>query len=289
MSKVRFALFVALLALCATAAFGQIYVVQFVSGPVDLKAGSSWKPLEFDARLGSDAVLRLGAGGLVELAGQGGRVSAAKAGTYKVADLFVAGAASRGGVMKGAVGKLTKLATTAQPMTTAVGGVRGDLASGPGAMMWSSEDDPDELLARADEAAAEGRLDDAASDYEKAFGVGGGPRAFRGQVFALAAAGRSAAALAVLIKAESTDDELLLLRARLLIDASAPEEAEILLGPISKSPELPKKQEALLLLGYSAWYRSDAVLAAARFEEARELDPASEIGGEAAARLAELK
>ncbi len=302
-------LFLLVFAGCAFLAAAQPVVqVDWVEGVVERMVGSAWRAVDIGDSFGTDTTLRLAKGANAELTSGGVHVRLLAPGTYKLADAFAK--AKGGSPASDAAAKIAKLAGKGDYnlVTSTTAGVRGDLQSGapPASLQWDEGLDP----ASAGSGGSDGTDEDPYSPVIALFSQGNyqqatksardlrlsaAPQAsFRSAYWEAAsffAQGLALPAIRTLEKAEpdpaapeyrAAD----FLAARIWMELSEWEKALASLNRYG-APDAPLGDRQASLLLASVCYDSLKKKADSRkaLEAARDLDPSSDLGKEAAARL----
>ena len=276
-----------------TLGYGQDFVLDYLDGIVEIREGTSWIEIDLGDELFADSVIRLDEDTMVEISGKGMRLTITEQGIYSVADLLDNNnrVASWGiGSVLGS--KLGALTGESKQGKTAVMGVRAAAADSGPELSWM--DEGEELL-------AEGKLLLQSGDYEEAveifeegydFADIDEEQQFLFHIgYAYALQGRNAQAMKYLTQVEAEISapffaDLVLLKGQLLVQSLSFQAAIELFDLYLKS--LPGGEHSQAILFLSAICRqglNDEAEAFSLLKAARDLDPASEIGRAAAARL----
>jgi len=277
------ALIAGLALLVAAGGFAQA-TLSYAYGKLELSQGGQWRELTVGSPLPAQAMVRLEAGSVAELASGELRITLSRPGTYFLPDLLSASQeASRwglGAVVRNKVRLLfsAPLARESTPMA-----VRAEQMQGDGGLGWMDEEQ--DALVRGRAALGEERYADAARSFQEALELGDGsqrPTYLFYTGYALAMAGQGGAAQQALAQIEDPQGlphyaEYVLLSARLAIEGQGYAQAERLLqGFLDSRPGHPAAQEALLLAAFCSRGLGRAEQAKARLQRVIELDGSTE-------------
>lgn len=291
---------------CAVlAAAQQVVQVDWVEGTVERMVGSAWRAVDIGDSFGTDATLRLAKGASAELTSGGVHVRLLAPGTYKLADAFAR--AKGGSPASDTAAKIAKLAGKGDYnlVTSTTAGVRGEAqgqAPDPTKMTWDEGQDP--------ASAGTGEIEDPYAPVIALYNQGNYPQASKGardlrlsaapqasfrsaywEAASFFAQGLAIPAIRTLEKA-SPDPAAPeyraadFLAARIWMELAEWDKALASLGRYG-SPDAPLADRQASLILSSVCYdslrkRTDSRKA---LEAALALDPASDLGKEAAARL----
>ena len=289
------------------AAAQQVVQVDWVEGTVERLVGSAWSAVDIGDSFGTDVTLRLAKGASAELSSGSVHVRLLAPGTYKLSEAFTK--AKGGSPASDTAAKIAKMAGKGDYnlVTATTAGVRGDLQSGapPASLQWDegredatsgasesweSEDPYSPVIALYNQ----GNFQQAAKSARD-LRLSAAPRAsFRSAYWEAAsfyAQGLALPAIRTLEKAEPDPEapeyrDAEFLAARIWMDLSEWNKALTALGRYGSSEAPLGDRQASLLLSSVCYEnlkkKNDARKA---LEAARALDPASDLGKEAAARL----
>ena len=291
----RVLLSLALFGIFGTVAAQNLRVV-FVDGGVSQARGTGWVGLALDDSLSADAVIRLEKDGYVEISGSGVRLALSRAGIYQLNAIL----AKRRGMDAGGLGAmLTRVAGTLSsgPAANAAtaAGVRGEAQEGGAGPEWVTSDTTMYLDAAKAYISA-GSYELAVEQLKEGLAAAS-PEELPEIRFYLAEAsaldGRTREALLWLKEAEPRGGEewagdFWLLRAKLLVDTMAYDEAVALLEGKAAGQAASARREGLYRVTLAAAYRGTGNAAGER-EQLRRLvamGPDTELGKAAAAILA---
>lgn len=293
---------------CAVlAAAQQVVQVDWVEGTVERMVGSAWRAVDIGDSFGTDTTLKLAKGASAELSSGGVHVRLLAPGTYKLSDAFTK--AKGGSPASDTAAKIAKLAGKGDYnlVTATTAGVRGDLQSTPppSSIQWDEgKEDPasgtTDSEGTADPYSAvialygQGNFTQAAKGARDLRLSAAPQAAFRSAYWEAAsffAQGLALPAIRTLEKAapdpaapeyRSAD----FLAARIWMELSEWEKALAALGRYG-TPDAPLGDRQASLILSSVCYDSLKKKSESRkaLEAALALDPASELGKEAAARL----
>lgn len=301
-------LFVLVFAGCAfLAAAQQVVQVDWVEGTVERMVGSAWRAVDIGDSFGTDTTLRLAKGASAELSSGGVRVRLTAPGTYKLAEAFTK--AKGGSPASDTAAKIAKLAGKGDYnlVTATTAGVRGELQGGPPptSLQWDEGQDPassgtggsaepEDPYTPVMALYNQGNFQQAAKAARDLRLSAAPQAAFRSAYWEAAsfyAQGLALPAIRTLEKAtrEPSAPEYRaadFLAARIWMDLADWNKALAALGRYG-SPEAPLEDRQVSLILSSVCYDSLKKKADSRkaLEAALALDPASDLGKEAAARL----
>jgi len=288
------------------AAAQQIVQVDWVEGTVERMDGSAWRAVDIGDSFKTDATLRLAKGASAELSSGGVHVRLLAPGTYKLSEAFAR--AKGGSPASDTAAKIAKLAGKGDYnlVTATTAGVRGESqgqAQDPTKMTWDdgsgdaapgSPGGPADPYAQVIALYGEGKYQDA-SKSARDLRLSADPQAaFRSSYWEAASFYAQGLALpAIRILEKTAPDPAApeyraadFLAARIWMELSEWNKALTALGRYS-SPDSPLADRQVSLLLQSVCYDSLKKKTDSRkaLEAALALDPASDLGKEAAARL----
>lgn len=285
-----FALAVAL----AAPAAAQEITVSWIEGSVGRQVAGGWKAVLLGDSLPLDSTVRLEAKALLECTSAGDRLLLSKPGLYSLKALLgQLRAARQAGADKALGTVLSRLVSKPAWYQEAVGGVRGADQSGGGMEdQWIVEDASTNIKA-GKELLEAGKAVEAAAQFETACQAADGETLMDAQFWlaeARSMAGESAKAwrlVSSLTPYEGADwaPDFILLKAKVLVDASSFEEAAAWLqGPgLSLQSDNYRAPSWHFLLGLAYRGAGDGARANQAFSRAAALSPDSDIGKAAAA------
>jgi tetratricopeptide (TPR) repeat protein len=306
LNRVRPILIAALLA-GAAAVFAQDLRVEYLDGLLEVEQGGRWREAHLGETVPAASSLRLAAGSLAELAAGELRVTLHQPGTYAVGALLRASRQSLAwGLGRLLQSKIRALFSSPSAGSSRSGGARAgavDAEEDPGWM--DEEEEARKAAAQADQDAVEqarvmltqGRAAEAAEALARALEQAeAGSRPYL--LYLLASArfleGRYAAASQALEQTEVPRaapyyPEYALLKGRLLMEGQAYREALALFDALlAGSPAPATAQPAWFLSAFCSLQLGDPGQARRRLENARRLDPGSELGSKAGEMLSTL-
>jgi tetratricopeptide (TPR) repeat protein len=281
--------------LSATAASSQEFRVEYLDGRLEVLQGGRWKEAGLGDTVPSAATLRLAERAVAELAGGEARITLSQPGIYSTTELWRAfREASRWGLGRMLRDKLRFLFGRQSAETLTAMGARAEAVSEDPDLGWMDEEQ--EAFDRASRLLAEGQFEEAVPALQEALVTAGTetrPRYWYLIGFAYAMAGRSGPALKALEQAQPPPSvfyfaDYALLKARLLVEGQGYGQALQLLDALQEaSPAMEAAQTAWFLSAYCARQLGDQAAARERLGKAQALDPASDVGLQAAGMLSE--
>ncbi len=289
------------------AAAQQVVQVDWVEGTVERMVGSAWRAVDIGDSFGTDTTLRLAKGASAELSSGSVHVRLLAPGTYKLADAFAK--AKGGSPASDTAAKIAKLAGKGDYnlVTATTAGVRGDLQATPppSSIQWDEgKEDPSSTAAGSVESAdpysevialyGQGNFQQAAKGARD-LRLSAAPQAsFRSAYWEAASFFAQGLALPAIRTLEKTAPDPAapeyrasdFLAARIWMELSEWDKALAALGRYG-TPDAPLEDRQVSLILSSVCYDSLKKKADSRkaLEAAVALDPASDLGKEAAARL----
>jgi hypothetical protein len=281
-----------LLALVALTAFSQEIVIDYLEGIVERSVGSSWRELDIGDSLPAEATVRLSDHGFLELVQGKLHVSISQDGVYRLSDVIGKSRQVAGWDLKNVVsGKIRTALAGSGSSDEAVMGVRGAAAGAPADIQWVEAGETEETLAKGRALLEGGQYAEALKLFED-----GRQNAFaeEEQVFlyyialTYAQSGKAGRALASLrgVDPDPRTDvftDLVLLQGRLLVEGLAFQDALALFNKqLVQYPSGTFAQAMLIMSAYCYRGLADSPKAKEILTRARDLDPKSELGKEAA-------
>lgn len=284
-----------LLALVGLSAFAQDVVVEYLEGVLERSVGASWKALDIGDKLPPEATIRLSGHGLIELAQGKLRITISQDGVYRLSDAFAKSKQVAGWDLKNVVASKVKTAVAGSGRgEVAVMGTRGAAAGQPAEVTWVEAGETAEIVAKGRQFLEAGQYAEALKVFEKGY-----ENAFaeEEQVFLYYIAlthvqsGKGGRALATLRGVDpdprtSVFSDLVLLEGQLLVDSLAFQDALTLFNRQLAQQQTGAFAQAMWIM--SAYcYRGlgDAAKVRETLTRARDLDPKSPLGQEAASML----
>ena len=271
----------------STAVFGQSFVVNYLDGTVELKSASGWTEISIGKQLAIESTIRISDSGSVELQRGKSRITILKDGTYALKDLASASdKAGAAGFGSNIAQKLQTLASGKQAGTT-VGGVRAAEQGSGGSVMWVEESE--ETRGKVADLLSGKNYEEAAKVLTQAIAESSSPADNLEYTYLLASAyygnGQAVKAYRALASISPNQEvgwypRYLVLKAQVLLDSLAYDDALKLLAPYIKDhPEGEATQVAYLLSYYCKKGLGDGT-AKTDLQNGLKIDPNSETGAQ---------